>query len=76
MKKLGELYQKIEKFITNICYDFQLMEKHMKEISESFSQLSLLFLDIENKCNINVKDNKGNTKGNCKACQYTAKNIA
>jgi hypothetical protein len=54
--KLGELYQKIEKFITNICYDFQLMEKHMKEISESFSQLSLLFLDIENKCNIKMKN--------------------
>jgi hypothetical protein len=46
--KLAEIYQKLDKSITNICNDFQLLEKHMRDIADSFDQLSQEFSDNEN----------------------------
>ena len=43
--KLSEIYQKLDKSISNICTNFQLMEKYMKEIAESFIQLSVEFTE-------------------------------
>ena len=54
--KLSELYRKLEKSLTNISNDFQLMEKHTKETSESFIQLSLLFSDNLNEFHIKMKN--------------------
>ena len=47
--KLGEIYQKMDKSLTMIYNDFQLIEKHMKDIAECFNQLSNEFSEKENK---------------------------
>ena len=49
--KLNEIYQKLDKNISNIINDFQSLEKHMKDTAESFNQLSQEF-------NENEKNNK------------------
>ena len=54
--KLGELYQKLDKSFSNIYNDFILLEKHMKEISDSFNQLSLEFSENDNEFNIKIKN--------------------
>ena len=46
--KLSEIYQKLDKNISNIITDFQSLEKHMKETAESFNQLSQEFTENEN----------------------------
>jgi len=46
--KLSEIYQKLDKNISNIINDFQTLEKHMKDTAESFNQLSQEFSENEN----------------------------
>ena len=52
--KLSEIYQKLEKSISNIVSDFQLLESHMKEISSQFISLSTELTDDNNP--IKMKD--------------------
>ena len=54
--KLGEIYQKLDKSISNICNNFQSLEKHMKDAAENFIQLSLEFSESENKFSIQMKN--------------------
>ena len=54
--KLGEIYQKLDKSIAIIYNDFQLMEKHMKDISDSFNQLSLQFGENNNEYSTKMKN--------------------
>ena len=46
--KLGEIYQKLEKSISNISNDFQLLENHMKDISNQFILLSTEYSENQN----------------------------
>ena len=46
--KLGEIYQRLDKNLSNLCYDFQMIEKHMKDVAESFNQLSQEFNENDN----------------------------
>ena len=46
--KLSEIYQKIEKAITNIYSDFKLLENHMNDISCYFMELGTEFSEDEN----------------------------
>ena len=46
--KLSEIYQKLEKSLSNIVNDFLLLENHMKEISNQFIFLSSEFSENAN----------------------------
>ena len=46
--KLAEIYQKLEKCIANIASDFQLLETHMKDISNQFISLSTEYSENQN----------------------------
>jgi hypothetical protein len=46
--KLAEIYQKIEKSIAIIALDFQLLENHMKDISNQFMLLSAEYSENQN----------------------------
>ena len=46
--KLSEIYQKLDKSISNIISDFQLLENHMKDVSNQFILLSTELSDIQN----------------------------
>ena len=46
--KLSEIYQKLEKGISNIIADFQLLENHMREISNQFMLLSAELSENQN----------------------------
>ena len=46
--KLSEIYQKLDKSLSNIISDFQLLENHMKDASNQFMLLSTEFSDIQN----------------------------
>jgi len=54
VNKLSEIYQKLEKSISNIVSDFQLLESHMKEISNHFILLTREITDDNNP--IKIKD--------------------
>lgn len=54
VNKLSEIYQKLEKSISNIVSDFQLLESHMKEISNHFILLTREITDVNNP--IKIKD--------------------
>ena len=54
VNKLSEIYQKLEKSISNIVSDFQLLESHMKEISNHFILLTGEITDDNNP--IKIKD--------------------
>ena len=54
VNKLSEIYQKLEKSISNIVSDFQLLESHMKEISNQFILLTREITDDNNP--IKIKD--------------------
>ena len=54
VNKLSEIYQKLEKSISNIVSDFQLLENHMKEISNHFILLTREITDDNNP--IKIKD--------------------
>ena len=41
--KLSEIYQKLDRGISNIVADFKLLEDHMKEVSDQFVQLNKEF---------------------------------
>jgi hypothetical protein len=41
--KLSEIYQKLDKGISNIVADFKLLEDHMKDVSDQFVQLNKEF---------------------------------
>ena len=46
--KLAEIYSKLEKCISNIVVDIQNLEKHLKEVSDQFNQLTLEIKDNQN----------------------------
>ena len=46
--KLSEIYNKLEKALSNIISDFQLLETHMKEISTQFALLTTEFSEEQN----------------------------
>ena len=48
-----EIYQKLDISLANVVNDFLLLYNHMKEIADSFNQLSLEFSDNDNKDNKN-----------------------
>ena len=52
--KLSEIYQKLEKGISSIVYEFKLLQNHMKDISEQFTQLDREL--SENKSATKIKD--------------------
>ena len=51
--KLSEIYQKLDKSISNLYTNFQIIERNMKEIAESFIQLSVEFTEDQKE-----KENK------------------
>lgn len=50
--KLSEIYQKLDKSISNIVADFKLLEDHMKEVSDQFVQLNK---ELEDQSNEKIK---------------------
>ena len=46
--KLSEIYQKLDKSLSTIISDFQLLENHMKDASNQFILLSTELSDIQN----------------------------
>ena len=50
--KLSEVYQKLDKSISNIVADFKLLEDHMKEVSDQFVQLNK---ELEEQSNEKIK---------------------
>ena len=50
--KLSEIYQKLEKSLTNIVSDFQLLENHMKDVSNQFGLLTAEFTEDVNHTKI------------------------
>ena len=51
--KLSEIYQKLDKGITNIVNDFKLLQNHMKDIADQFVELGTELLENESATKIN-----------------------